>query len=198
MQWLSFPDPNCQVCGLPWFSETAPMLWRFPERMKACLPETLFEAGRQTAGGRLRFRTDTGALFLKARFPGFSIRTNMTQYTAHGISTYVDGRCRFERITPGRYGLRIYRAPPGDNYPDTGGIRGIAAVTENRSHRIAVGQTRPHRRARYPIHHYRGIRPAQFQGRTRPAMLQVNALTMHRSLNQTFGALLHRHQNRNL
>ena len=37
MQWPSFADPNCQVCGFPWFSEAAPMLWRFPERMKARL-----------------------------------------------------------------------------------------------------------------------------------------------------------------
>ncbi len=103
MQWLSFPDPNCQVCGFPWFSETAPMLWRFPERMKERLPRWLFEAGRQTAGGRLRFRTDTGSLSVKARFPGFSIHPNMTQYASHGISTYVDGRCWSARI-PGAEG----------------------------------------------------------------------------------------------
>ena len=98
MQWLSFPDPNCQVCGFPWFSETAPMLWRFPERLKPRLPETLFGILKQTAGGRLRFRTDTGSLSLKARFPGFAIRTFITQYTAHGVSTYVDGRCWSARI----------------------------------------------------------------------------------------------------
>jgi lysophospholipase L1-like esterase len=105
MQWLSFPDPNCQVCGFPWFSETAPMLWRFPERMKARLQGSrwLYEAGQQTAGGRLRFRTDTGSISLKARFPEFSLRTNMTQYTVHGISTYVDGRCWSARI-PGAEG----------------------------------------------------------------------------------------------
>ena len=50
MHWLPFPHPHCQVCGLPWFSETAPHLWRFPERMKTELPEGLFEAGKQTAG----------------------------------------------------------------------------------------------------------------------------------------------------
>ena len=115
MQWLSFPDPNCQVCGFPRFSETAPMLWRFPERMKARLPETLFGAWRQTAGGRLRFRTDTGSLSVRARFPGFSIRTFITQYTAHGISTYVDGRCWSARI-PGAEGgeaeLSLFNGAP--------------------------------------------------------------------------------------
>lgn len=35
MRWLSFPDPDIQACGLPWFSETSPRLWRFPERLKA-------------------------------------------------------------------------------------------------------------------------------------------------------------------
>lgn len=103
MRWLGFPDVNVQVCGLPWFSETAPMLWRFPERMKADLPEGIFEAGRQTAGARLRLRSDTGSLSLRARFPKPGIRTNMTLFTAHGVSAYVDGVCWSAKI-PGLEG----------------------------------------------------------------------------------------------
>ena len=115
MQWLSFPDPNCQVCGFPWFSETAPLLWRFPERMKAQLPETLSLALQQTAGGRLRLRTDTGSLSVKARFPGFTVRTFITQYTAHGFSTYVDGRCWSARIPGAQEGeaeLSLFNGAP--------------------------------------------------------------------------------------
>ena len=103
MDWVPFPDSRLQVCGLPWVSETTPNLWRFPERMKDGLPETLFDAGRQTAGVRIRMRTNTGALSLRAKFPKFSIRTNMTMFTAHGISTYVNGQCWSARI-PGADG----------------------------------------------------------------------------------------------
>jgi lysophospholipase L1-like esterase len=104
MHWIAFPDPRIQVCGLPWFSETAPRLWRFPERLKPNLPEDVFLGGKETAGVRLRLRTDTGSLSVKALFPKFSVRTNMTQFTAHGISAYVDGRCWSARIPGGEGG----------------------------------------------------------------------------------------------
>jgi len=98
MHWLPFPHPHCQVCGLPWFSETAPHLWRFPEQMKTQLPEGLFEAGQQTAGVRLRFRTNTGCLSVKARYPKFAPYPNLTQYNIQGLSAYVDGACWSVRI----------------------------------------------------------------------------------------------------
>ncbi len=106
MNWLDFPNETLQVCGFPWFEESAPQLWRFPERMQSTLPADVFEAGKQTAGGRIRLRTDTGSLSVRARFPKLGIRTNMTQYTAHGISTYVNGKCWSARI-PGKEGGEV-------------------------------------------------------------------------------------------
>lgn len=106
MRYLSFPDLHFQICGLPWFSETAPHLWRFPERLKADLPEGLFEAGRQTAGVRLQLRTDSGCLTVKARYPQFSPRPNLTQYNIEGIAAYVDGKCWAIKI-PGTEGGEV-------------------------------------------------------------------------------------------
>lgn len=103
MQWLDFPDDRVQVCGLNWFEETRPVLSRFPERLKDQVPEPVFDGGRQTAGVRLRLRTDTGSLALKARFPKFTARTNMTQFTVQGVATYVNGRCWSARV-PGMDG----------------------------------------------------------------------------------------------
>ena len=54
MNRIALPDSRVQVCGLPWFAEMAPRLWRFPERMQENLPEGLVAAGKQTAGVRLR------------------------------------------------------------------------------------------------------------------------------------------------
>ena len=104
MAWISFPDPRIQVSGLPWFCEPSPNLWRFPERLKPSLPEDVFIGGKETAGARLRLRTDTGSLAVKAVYPKFSVRTNMTQFTAHGISVYADGRCWSSRIPGGEGG----------------------------------------------------------------------------------------------
>jgi hypothetical protein len=104
MKWVAFPDDSIEVCGLPWFAESSPKLWRFPERFKDRIPEGVFGGGKQTAGVRLRLRTDSEALALKAVFPKFGIRTNMTQFTAHGVSAYVDGRCWSARIPDGEGG----------------------------------------------------------------------------------------------
>lgn len=100
MHWLHFPNSHCQVCGLPWFSETTPYLWRFPERFKTELPETLFEAGQQTAGVRLRMHTNTSCLSVKARYPQFAPYPNLTQYNTQGLSVYVDGKCWVIRVPP--------------------------------------------------------------------------------------------------
>ncbi len=98
MRWVEFPDGDIQVCGLPWFSESTPKLWRFPERFRGRIPEDVFDGGKQTAGARLRFRTDSGSLSIQAGYPKFGIRTNMTSFTAHGISAYVDGLCWSAKI----------------------------------------------------------------------------------------------------
>ena len=98
MNWLPFPTPECQVCGLPWFSETAPNLWRFPERMKEDLPEGIFDAGRQTAGVRLRLRTDASSLSLRARYFGYDTYPNLTRFNLQGMAAYVDGICWSARV----------------------------------------------------------------------------------------------------
>ena len=98
MRWIDFPDDEIQVCGLPWFTESAPKLWRFPERFRDRIPEDVFDGGKQTAGARLRFRTDSGSLSIRAIYPKFGIRTNMTSFTAHGVSAYVDGLCWSAKI----------------------------------------------------------------------------------------------------
>jgi lysophospholipase L1-like esterase len=117
LRWIGFPEESVEVCGFPWFEETSPRLWRFPDRMQNKMPTDVFEAGKQTAGGRLRLRSDTGALSVRARFPALSIRTNMTQYTAHGISTYVNGECWSAKI-PGTEGgevtLSLFSGTPSE------------------------------------------------------------------------------------
>ena len=104
MQWIDLLSPDVEVCGLPWFAESAPKLWRFPERFANRVPEGVFESGKNTAGVRLLLRTDSTALTFRASFPPFQIRTNMTQFTAHGVSTYVDGKCWSAKIPGGEGG----------------------------------------------------------------------------------------------
>ncbi len=85
---------------MPWFEETSPRLWRFPERFRPVLPPGLFEAGKQTAGVRIRLRTDSPSLSMRATFPPFTPHPNMTQFSVQGISTYVDGKFWSSRVPP--------------------------------------------------------------------------------------------------
>lgn len=98
MQWIDFPDRRFQICGLNWFDETSPKLQRFPDRFEQDLPEAVFNISKQTAGVRIRFQTDATHLSLKAHYPKFTPRTNMTQFTVQGIATYVNGRCWSARV----------------------------------------------------------------------------------------------------
>lgn len=98
MQWMDFPNDHFQVCGLNYFHETTPKLQRFPDRYEKDLPEAVFNIGKQTAGVRIRFQSDTTTLSVRANYPKYTSRTNMTQFTVQGISTYVNGRCWSARV----------------------------------------------------------------------------------------------------
>lgn len=98
MQWIDFPDTRFQICGLNYFSETTPKLQRFPDRYENDLPEAVFGIAKQTAGVRIRLHSDTTTLSIRAHYPKFTPRTNMTQFTVQGISTYVNGRCWSARV----------------------------------------------------------------------------------------------------
>ena len=30
VRWVDFPDERLEACGLPWFRENSPLLWRLP------------------------------------------------------------------------------------------------------------------------------------------------------------------------
>lgn len=106
MRYLPFPGPEFQVCGLSWFAESSPRLWRFPARFKKELPPDIFAAGKQTAGVRIRFCADTGSLRLRAKYPQYAPGNNLSQFSAQGIAAYINGRCWSARVPPMKGGAR--------------------------------------------------------------------------------------------
>ena len=91
MQWIQFPDNRISVCGLPWFVEEAPSVRRLPTRMKDRIRQPLWNLAQMPAGGRLRFRTDTTALEIRATYPNSAAHGNMSLIGQSGICVYVDG-----------------------------------------------------------------------------------------------------------
>lgn len=90
MQWVDFPSDPIQVCGLPWFKETSPRLWRLPERLKDAVRPELWTASQWPSGARLRFSTDAATLGMRARYPVVAPRANMQRFGQMGIDLYVD------------------------------------------------------------------------------------------------------------
>lgn len=65
LQWIKFPDPRLEICGLPWFKENTPELWRFPKSAKEKVPKRVWDRAVAPDGGRIRFASDTSRLSIR-------------------------------------------------------------------------------------------------------------------------------------
>jgi len=79
VKWIPFPDSNLELRGLPWHSENAPDLWRFPKRAESVVHERVWKRAVAPGGGRIRLSCDTSRL---------AIRVQVMQ--GHGMPVYFD------------------------------------------------------------------------------------------------------------
>ena len=64
--WYAFPDDaRFKVCGLHWFEDNQPLLWRFPKDVVDRLPAGVARKVPFPSGGRLLMKSDTSTLGLK-------------------------------------------------------------------------------------------------------------------------------------
>ena len=91
MQWLRFPDKRLILNGLPWFGETAPKLWRLPERLKGVVRPGVWELATAPSGGRIRFASDTTALKVRVIYEPSEESKNLSKIGKMGIALYADG-----------------------------------------------------------------------------------------------------------
>ena len=88
------PSEPIQVAGLGWFTESAPVLRRLPERVKDRVSSAVWSLAQHPSGARLRFRTDSTRLGLVAKNPDASTMHHMTSVGQNGFDVYVDGQYR--------------------------------------------------------------------------------------------------------
>lgn len=67
IEWISFPHPQLELRGLPWFEENAPDLWRLPKSAKARIPQGAWNRAIASDGGRIRFSCPTSRLAIRVQ-----------------------------------------------------------------------------------------------------------------------------------
>jgi len=87
---ISFPDARLTVNGLAWFGEDKPALRRLPLRLKDSFRAPVWSLAQQPSGGRIRFKTDSGRVALRAENPDTSGMHHMTTIGQSGFDIYVD------------------------------------------------------------------------------------------------------------
>lgn len=91
---IPFPDPRLPVFGLGWFAEDQPRLSRFPVRLKETVNPGVWGLAQHPSGARIRFRTNSRQIGLKAENPSFSNMHHMASVGENGFDLYVDGQYR--------------------------------------------------------------------------------------------------------
>lgn len=90
IQWRSAGDAVFTVNGLWWFGENGGDWMRLPKRAKDVVRPDVWSLAQMPSGGRVRFRSDTGALKVKVLHGGDSIAMwHMSSVACAGIDLYV-------------------------------------------------------------------------------------------------------------
>lgn len=88
---INFPDDRLKVHGLPWFNEEKPVLRRLPTRLKDTFRSEVWNLAQDPAGGRIRFRTDSEHINLRAKAPDNAVMNHITRIGQSGYDIYADG-----------------------------------------------------------------------------------------------------------
>jgi len=91
LQWIPATDERFTVSGLAFFQEDGGKWQRFPDRAKSVIPEKVWRLSEMPSGGRIRFRSNTTALALRAAWPAQPSMRNMHAFGQAGIDVYING-----------------------------------------------------------------------------------------------------------
>lgn len=91
MNTINFPDDRLKVYGMYWFEEDKPVIRRLPARLKDTFREAVWNLAQCTAGGRIRFRTDSQHISIRAKVSDNVVMNHITRIGQSGFDCYVDG-----------------------------------------------------------------------------------------------------------
>ena len=89
LRWTPVTGARFEVAGLPWFQENHAEFWRLPARAKDSFPKEVWNLAQDSAGGRIRFRTDSSSVGLRLEWPHPPGMRNMHFFGQSGVDLYV-------------------------------------------------------------------------------------------------------------
>ena len=89
-QWRSVLEPPFSLCGVSYDSEMGLFL-RMPKEVAREVSPQVFGLNQRTAGGRVRFKTDSPYVALYCVAPAFEPMPHMPITASHGFSVYSGG-----------------------------------------------------------------------------------------------------------
>ena len=90
VEFISAHDKRFSLHGV-YFDKEEKIYRRVPESVASQVSDYLVALGKMTAGGRIRFITDSPYIAIKASLPYYSVMSHMTITGSHGFSVYADG-----------------------------------------------------------------------------------------------------------
>ncbi len=90
VKFISAHDERFSLHGV-YFEKERGQYIRVPEQVVSQVSDYMVSLSRMTAGGRIRFITDSPYIAIKAAIPYFSFMSHMTITASHGFSVYADG-----------------------------------------------------------------------------------------------------------
>jgi lysophospholipase L1-like esterase len=91
LKWISIPDAQIEIDGLPWYAESGDHLSRLPIRLKDSYRKEVWDLAQSPSGGRIRFRTNSTVLAIRLKYPGPPDMANMHAFGQTGVDLYIDG-----------------------------------------------------------------------------------------------------------
>ncbi len=91
LRWMTLPDANFEVNGLPAYKENGGALIRLPLSLQKVVRPAVWSLSQSPSGGRVRFRTDSTRLAIRLEYPGAPNMANMHAFGQTGVDAYVDG-----------------------------------------------------------------------------------------------------------
>jgi hypothetical protein len=90
IKWIDFPAKEIEVCGLPFWNENQPDLFRLAKSLKDDVREPVWQLSQSPSGGRIRVRSNCTLLAIRLQYPHKGNMKNMHVFGQCGIDLYVD------------------------------------------------------------------------------------------------------------